>query len=226
MADTAEGEPHVISAQEWRDAELIWDYHQMHHELRPCSAGIGLGSHDLGVASHTVALYRQGLFPVMVFTGGNSPTTKARFPHGEAVHYREHALQLGVPEKAVLVEPKAANTGQNAVFSRQVLAEAGIVPESVLVVCKPYEERRSYATFKKVWPEAEVMCASEPVGLTEYAEGIGDAKLVIDMLVGALQRLIEYPKQGFTVPQDVPEDVAAAFKRLADSGFDSRLLPR
>ncbi len=124
------------------------------------------------------------------------------------------------------MEPKAANTGQNAVFSRQVLAEAGIVPESVLVVCKPYEERRSYATFKKVWPEVEVLCASEPVGLATYAEGIGDAKLVIDMLVGALQRVMVYPQQGFTIPQHVPEDVAAAFKRLADAGFDSRLLPR
>ncbi|MGW4980281.1 YdcF family protein [Streptomyces mirabilis] len=225
MADT-EGQQRVITAQEWRGAELIWDYHQMHHELRPCSTGIGLGSHDLGVASHTARLYRQGLFPVIVFTGGNSPTTKARFPRGEAVHYGEHALELGVPAEAVLVEPKATNTGQNAVFSRQVLAEAGIVPESVLVVCKPYEERRSYATFRKVWPEIEVVCASEPVGLTAYAEGIGDAKLVIDMLVGALQRVMVYPEQGFTIPQEIPEDVAAAFKRLADAGFDSRLLPR
>ncbi|WP_225900480.1 YdcF family protein [Streptomyces sp. RLB3-17] len=225
MAD-AKGQQRVITTQEWRDAELIWDYHQMHHELRPCSAGIGLGSHDLGVASHTVDLYRQGLFPVLVFTGGNSPTTKARFPRGEAVHYREHALQLGVPEKVVLVEPNAANTGQNAVFSRQVLAAAGIVPESVLVVCKPYEERRSYATFKKVWPGVDVVCASEPVGLAAYAEGIGDAKLVIDMLVGALQRVMVYPEQGFTIPQEVPGDVAAAFKQLADGGFDSRLLRR
>ncbi|SCF67726.1 Uncharacterized SAM-binding protein YcdF, DUF218 family [Streptomyces sp. DconLS] len=216
----------MITAREWRDAGLIWDYHQMHHELRQCSAGIGLGSHDLGVASHTVRLHQQGLFPVMVFTGGNSPTTKSRFPRGEAVHYREHALELGVAEDAVLVEPKAANTGQNALFSRQVLAEAGIVPESVLVVCKPYEERRSYATFKKVWPEVDVVCSSEPVGLAAYAEGIGDAKLVIDMLVGALQRVMVYPEQGFTIPQEVPEDVAAAFKRLADAGFDSRLLPR
>ncbi|MFE9000587.1 YdcF family protein [Streptomyces sp. NPDC007875] len=198
----------------------------MRHELRPCSVGIGLGSHDLGVASHIVGLYRQGLFPVMVFTGANSPTTKERFPRGEAVHYREYALEFGVPKEAVLVEPRAANTGQNAVFSRQVLAEAGIVPESVLVVCKPYEERRSYATFKKVWPEVDVVCASEPVGLAAYAEGIGDAKLVVDMLVGALQRVMVYPEPGFTIPQEVPEDVVGAFQRLADSGFDSRLLPR
>jgi hypothetical protein len=35
----------------------------MGHERHPCSVGIGLGSHDLGVADVTVDLYRRGLFP-------------------------------------------------------------------------------------------------------------------------------------------------------------------
>ena len=79
------------------DALVIWDYHQMHHPLRPCSAGIGLGSHDLGVATLAADLHHAGMFPVLVFTGANSPTTAARFPRGEAVHYAEHAIMLGVP---------------------------------------------------------------------------------------------------------------------------------
>jgi uncharacterized SAM-binding protein YcdF (DUF218 family) len=219
------GSRRKVSEREWRDAHLVWDYQSLGHQLRPCSAGIGLGSHDLGVASYSAHLYHQGLFPVLVFTGATSPTTAARFPRGEAVHYREHARELGVPDAAILVEPKAKNTGQNAVFSREVLAEAGMVPASVLVVCKPYEERRSYATFRKVWPEVEVICASEPVDFAAYVDGIGDAKLVIDMLVGAMQRVMLYPERGFTIAQDVPEEVRAAFKRLAAAGFDSRLIP-
>ncbi len=43
-------------------------------------------------------------------------------------------------------------------------------------------------------------------------------------LVGDLQRVIEYPKLGFAIAQDVPEDVYAAFKALVAAGFDSRLL--
>jgi hypothetical protein len=76
------------------DALVIWDYHQMHHPLRPCSAGIGLGSHDLGVATLAADLYHAGLFPVLVFTGANSPTTAARFPRGESSplrRARDHA---------------------------------------------------------------------------------------------------------------------------------------
>ncbi|MEU8616598.1 YdcF family protein [Streptomyces sp. NPDC048623] len=98
----------------------------MGHERRPCSAAIGLGSHDLGVAATAAHLYHAGFFPTLVFSGGNSPITRARFPRGEAVHFREHALSLGVPDEAILVEPKAANTGQNV-----TIAVEQDVPEDV-----------------------------------------------------------------------------------------------
>lgn len=214
----------VISEEQWREAKLIWDFHQMHHEVRPADVAIGLGSHDLGVAAVSAELYRAGLFPTLVFTGGNSPTTAARFPRGEAVHYREYALELGVPDSAILLETHAGNTGQNITFSREALASAGITPKSVLLVSKPYMERRSFATARKMWPEVDVICASEPLEFDDYLKSIGDEKLVIDMLVGDLQRVIEYPTLGFAIEQDVPEDVHAAYASLINDGFTSRLV--
>src|ERR1035438_1697274 len=98
----------------------------MHHQPRRCSAGIGLGSHDLGVATFAAGLYQAGLFPVLVFSGANSPTTAGRFPRGEAVHFSEHAIGLGVPKSAMIVEPDATNTGQNISYSRRALRQAGI----------------------------------------------------------------------------------------------------
>ncbi|MFF4444785.1 YdcF family protein [Streptomyces sp. NPDC001502] len=213
-----------ITGDQWRRAELIWDYHRMGHDLVPVDVAIGLGSHDLGVAVASADLYRAGLFPVLVFTGGNSPTTRARFPRGEAVHFREHALDLGVPDSAILVEPSAANTGQNITFTRDLLAANGITPKTVLLVSKPYMERRSFATARKLWPEVEVICASEPLELDDYLKSIGDEKLVLDMLVGDLQRVIEYPKLGFAIAQDVPEDVYDAYESLMHDGFTSRVI--
>ncbi|MET9672348.1 YdcF family protein [Streptomyces sp. NPDC006482] len=198
----------------------------MGHTPRPCSVAVGLGSHDLGVADVAVGLYRQGLAPVIVFTGATSPTTRERMPRGEAEHYRERALESGVPEDVVLVEPRARNTGENIRFSRELLAERGIDVTSVLLVSKPYEERRAYATARKLWPDVEVVCASSPMTLTEYADSIQDARLVLDMLVGAVQRLMVYPAQGFMVETEVPRPVVAAFERLRDQGFTSRLVAR
>ncbi|MFD5327355.1 YdcF family protein [Streptomyces sp. NPDC127092] len=214
----------AINDEQIRNAKLVWDYHQMGHELRPVDVAIGLGSHDLGVAAFSAELYRAGLFPTLVFTGGNSPTTAKVFPRGEAVHFREHALTLGVPDSAILVEPNAGNTGQNIELSHELLVSAGINPKAVLLVSKPYMERRSFATARKLWPEVEVLCASEPMEFDDYRKSIGDEKLVIDMLVGDLQRIIEYPKQGFAIEQDVPENVYAAYEDLIRAGFTSRLI--
>lgn len=214
----------TITEDQWLKAKLIWAYHQMGHDLAPADVAIGLGSHDLGVAAASADLYHSGLFPTLVFTGGNSPTTAKVFPRGEAVHFREHALELGVPDEAILVEPNAANTGQNITLSRDLLAANGIAPKTVLLVSKPYMERRSFATARKLWPEVEILCASEPLELDDYLKSIGDEKLVLDMLVGDLQRVIEYPKLGFAVAQDVPEDVHAAYESLISDGFTSRLI--
>ncbi|MCL6286741.1 MULTISPECIES: YdcF family protein [Streptomyces] len=214
----------MISEQSWADARLLWDYHQMHHEPRPCSVAIGLGSHDLGVADTTVDLYKQGMVPLIVFTGATSPTTRERMPRGEAVHYRERALELGVPSSAVLIETEARNTGENIKFSKALLEESGAHISSVLLVSKPYEERRAYATACRLWPAVEFVSASTPMTFDRYVSSIGAARLVVDMLVGALQRLLLYPDQGFMVRQVVPESVFEAYVRLCSSGFTSRLV--
>lgn len=165
------------------------------------------------------------MMPLVVFTGATSRTTRERMPSGEAEHYRERALELGVPTSAILVEPNARNTGESIRFSRALLAERGIDVSSVLLVSKPYEERRAYATARKLWPEVEIVSASAPMTLAEYVDSLGDARLVVDMLVGAQQRLLVYPKQGFMINQEVPAPVTAAYERLRAEGFTCRIVP-
>jgi uncharacterized SAM-binding protein YcdF (DUF218 family) len=211
--------------QQRRDAETLWHYLRLDHPIRACDAAIGLGSHDPGVATCAARLYLRGLFPVVVFSGSTSATTRARFPRGEALHYREHALALGVPGSAVLVEPTATNTGANITESRAVLEAAGHRPRSLLLICKPYAQRRSYATLRKLWPEVTAACASAPTSYPDYVATIGDEHLVISMMVGDLQRILEYPERGFTIPQEVPRAVEDAHRRLCDAGFDTRRIP-
>ena len=113
---TALDDPHIAQA-----VETLWRYHDLQHEPRPTDVGVGLGSHDLSVATTIAGLYHRGMFPLVVFTGANSPTTAERFPRGEAAHYREHAVSLGVPGGAILTEDAATNTGENITRTRDLL---------------------------------------------------------------------------------------------------------
>jgi uncharacterized SAM-binding protein YcdF (DUF218 family) len=196
----------------------------MHHELHPVDVGVGLGSHDPGVAIHISTLYHRGYFPHIVFTGANAPTTIDPFPRGEAVHYRDNAIELGVPTEAILVDPYATNTSENIENTRTLLADSGITTHSLILVSRPYQQRRAYATAKKIWPEAEILCTARPLSLDEYVKTINDADKVINMLVGDTQRITVYAEKGFAIPQDVPENVQAAYQRLISVGFTSRLI--
>jgi uncharacterized SAM-binding protein YcdF (DUF218 family) len=208
-----------------RDAtEILWDYHDMHHEPRPTDVGVGLGGHDLGVAVCAAELYLRGMFPLIVFTGANAPTTVERFPRGEAVHYAEHAQELGVPVEAIVVEPEATNTGENIALTKAVLAQRHITPRSVTLISRPYQQRRAYATCRKIWPEVDIVCASLPLSLAEYVQAIGDPDRVLNMLVGDTQRIDLYARRGFAAPQPMPETVKQAFDELVAYGYTARLV--
>lgn len=214
----------AIPADVLAAARVLWDYHDMHHQLRPTDVGIGLGSHDLGVSTYAAELYQRGMFPLIVFTGANAPTTVERFPRGEAVHYAEHAQELGVPTGAIIVEPNATNTGENIVLSRAALADKGISPEAVTLISRPYQQRRAYATCRKIWPEVDVICASRPLPLADYIDTIGDPDRVLNMLVGDTQRITVYAERGFAVPQPMPDDVHQAYDHLVLHGYTARLI--
>jgi uncharacterized SAM-binding protein YcdF (DUF218 family) len=214
----------VLAPTTRADVRTLWEYHRMHHEVVPADVGIGLGSHDLGVATYAAELYRRRIVPRLVFTGANSPTTAPIFPRGEAVHYREHAIGLGVPAEAIVLEPEARNAADNLRHSRRLLAGLGVTVGSVLLICRPYQQRRAWATCRRVWPEVTVRCASAPLTLDEYVEAIGDPDRVITMLVGDTQRIWVYAQRGWAIEQPVPEEVRAAYERLVAAGHTGRLI--
>lgn len=212
--------PHEIHP----DVETLWNYHRIDDQLEPVDVAVGLGSHDPSVAIYTAELYAKGLFPLIVFTGANAPTTVARFPRGEAVHYREIALDHGVPDSAIVVEPNAKHTGQNIDLTRQLLDDRGFHPRSVLLIGRPYQQRRALATALKRWPGVEIRCSATAQTLDEYTASIGDTQRVVDMLVGDTQRITYYAEHGEAAPQDVPPEVHDAYERLVAAGFTSRLI--
>ncbi len=215
----------MVSSEVIRLAQQLWDYHLMHHELTKADCILALGSHDLRVAERAADLYIQGLAPLVIMSGGLGNFTQGMWTEKEADKFAAIAIKMGVPANAILIENKSSNTGENISFTKRLLDEKGIAPKRFIVVQKPYMERRSFATFKKHWPEKELIVTSPQISFENYPNNEIPLVRVINIMVGDLQRIKLYPAMGFQVYQEIPDSVWQAFNQLVDLGFDEHLAP-
>lgn len=209
-------------------ARVIWDYHQLHHELAPADAILVLCSHDKAVGARSAEVFLAGWAPLLIFSGGFGGITRHLWHEPEADIFAAIAIEMGVPPDRVLIENQSTNTGENVRFTKQLLADRRIDPQRFILVQKPYMERRSFATFKRHWPEKDVIVTSPRVPFDEYLKGYSNQALsnddVIAIMVGDLQRIRLYPAKGFQIPQDIPQDVWNAFEELVRAGYDKYLI--
>ena len=205
-------------------ARQLWDYHHMHHTLVRSGCILALGSHDLRVADRAAELYLQGWAPLVIMSGGLGNLTKGMWTEPEANRFADIAIQKGVPAGAILIENKSTNTGENILFTARLLKEKELNPDSFIVVQKPYMERRSYATFKKHWPDKKVIVTSPQLSLEEYATEEIPLERVINIMTGDLQRIKYYPAKGFQIYQEIPPTVWHAYEQLIASGFNKHLI--
>jgi uncharacterized SAM-binding protein YcdF (DUF218 family) len=186
-----------------------------------------LGSFDVQAAVHAAALWKTGLAPVIVMSGGlahRGGLLDTGWTRTEARVFAEAARAEGVPETAILLEEEAQNTADNFILGRAVAERAGLKPQKLLVVTKPYMTRRGFATGRKAWPEAELVMQCEEIGVADYFAREADPERALLALVGDMHRILVYPAMGFQTAQDVPAAVIDALRRLVDAGYGARLV--
>ncbi len=202
----------------------MWNYHRLGHTLEPADLIFVLGSHDLRVAGHAAELFHRGLAPCVVLSGGLGRLTAGTWTRSEAEMFAEVLRARGVPDSACLLENRSTNTGENIRFTRQLLAERGMTVRSIIAVQKPYMERRAFATIRKQWPEVAVRLSSPPLEFADYGNADIPLDEVVHIMVGDLQRIMEYPGLGFMIPQEIPDHVRHAYALLVAAGFSRHLI--
>src|SRR5205807_2290447 len=108
---------------------------------RVLSGGIASGSLRAR-AEKAAQLYREGVAPLVVFSGGIGVN-----PPAEAELARQIAISEGIPPGACLVEADSHSTDENARFTAKLLKDRGIT-EAVLV-SDPYHLLRASRYFRR-----------------------------------------------------------------------------
>lgn len=209
-------------------AQIVWDYMRYEQPLEKADIIIGLGSDDIRIAEYAADLYMRGYGSKLLFTGGLIEGVYQYFLEPEAIAFQNRAIELGVPRDAIMVEDQAQNTGENITKSYRILSESGSLPEKIILVQKPFMLRRTYATFMKQWPakdKPKIITTAIALTMDEYVQ---DPRYrferMLNVMIGDLQRIREYPKLGFQIEQDIPENVCQAYEELVSRGYTERLM--
>lgn len=104
---------------------------------------------------HAVDLYKQGYAPTLILSGAarEGDTSNARAMAIEAT-------RSGVPVEAIVLEEKAANTYENALYTRDIVTAQQM--KKLILVTSPYHQRRVYNTFLATFKETDARLQNSP----------------------------------------------------------------
>lgn len=205
-------------------AAVLWSYHALDKGIQKVDFILALGSHDTRVAQWAAKLMVDGWAPFLVTSGGFGKVTRDISAISEGERFAQIAEKLGVPREKIVVEPAATNTGANIVNTRELLKSRGITVASGLLVTKPYMRRRAYAAAAKQWPEINWFVSAPDLSFEEYPDEEVPELRMIELMVGDLQRMEVYARQGFQIEQSIPEEVWSCYHELVKLGFNKYVI--
>jgi len=138
------------------------------------------GSRKIEHAVRAAELYRAGYAPYVLPSGRYATTYgcfrgvperyQADYPEAyetEWAFLRAVLMKHGVPESAILREDQATYTWENATRSRDVLAQAGILPRTAILSCHAFHARRALMYYQAAMPDTRfIVCPTATPGYT------------------------------------------------------------
>ena len=113
------------------------------------------------------------------------------------------------------------------IFTQKILKQTETKAQTILLVHVPYMLRRAYATLMAQWVgrKPKVLCSGVKDTLEEFCvREHEDPKTLINLMVGDVQRMREFPKHGWQIAQDIPEEVWTAYEELVRRGYVEHVL--
>jgi len=206
----------------------LWDFLVYEDIIVKSDVIIGFGSNDISVAKRAVELFKEGVAPCLLFSGGLGKGTEGVWSQTEAETFRDIAIDCGISPEQILVESTSTNTGENIRFSKELLENQGILVKRAIIVHQPNMGRRIFAAIKMQWPEIEPIIAPANCTLEEYIKNLKETGVdeheLFSNIAGDFQRIDVFAKNGYQIPQNIPNSVKAAFDVLCERGYTKYII--
>ncbi|WP_244310399.1 YdcF family protein [Leptospira noumeaensis] len=213
-----------ISDTDLESASIIWDFLTQKDDLDKADLIFVLCSHDIRMAKYAADLYKNGYANRILFSGGLNFFTKNVFSDSEAESFAKFVRDEGIPIQDLIIENESTNTGENIQFTKSLLNRMNIKVNSVIAIQKPSMTLRVRLALNKQWSENQFIISAPKYSLLEAPHQYINLYMIINEIVGDLQRIIVYPKLGFQSEISIPESVESAFNHLVSREYNLHLI--
>ncbi|MFA6074938.1 MAG: YdcF family protein [Negativicutes bacterium] len=104
------------------------------------------GSHHPQLAVRAAELFHAGYAPLIIPSGGQNNRLPNNMP--EALWLKDLLIKHGVPDSAIIAEPNARNTFNNADFTAAMIEKLQLDINSAIIVAKGFHSRRCLLTYQ------------------------------------------------------------------------------
>lgn len=211
--------------------KIVWDYMVIETPIEKSDLIIGCGCLNLKIPVRCSKLIKQGYADKVIFTGGLGKLTQNEFKKSEAEIFKQIAIENGINENSIFVENKSTNTGDNFKFTKKIMEENNINANKIIIVHNNLSRRRTLNAAKVVFPDKKLSITSPKLTFEESIENLNSktdmqAKNIISVMVGDIQRIIIFPQFGWQVKDIVPDKVIQAYYELKAMGYDDYIFSK
>jgi uncharacterized SAM-binding protein YcdF (DUF218 family) len=232
-------------------AELTGDYLKSAYFMAQADLLILLGNSSLYVAEQAALAYQHGLAKELMICGGIGHSTKyltdnvrrhpvyadvevAGKPEADILK-NIFVKHWNILENEIILENQSTNCGSNAIEAASILTKLNKHPQSIILMQDPVLQLRTYATFRKVWQQDEVVFINYAAfipyltakeGLLTYVNPshveFCEIDRLLSLVMGEIPRLKNdingYGPRGknFIVAMDIPSEIMEAYHKLAN----------
>jgi hypothetical protein len=143
------------------------------------------GGKSLLRAEKAVQLWEKGIASLLLCSGGHPHYDKTE---PEAFKYKAYAIERGIPEDKILVEPNSITSADNVKSSLNLLEEKQIPHKTITQVTSWYAQRRSWAYMMKLSiPGTKILRVNsdptEPFAYSNWYKSDATIKIVLNEFI-------------------------------------------
>lgn len=145
-----------------------------------------------------------------------------------------------IPRERIVAEARSTNCGENARFTREVLEAEGLAHRAGVVIQDPTMQRRTMATFARVWQGADPLprwystpgfvprlrnTPEQGLAFSGAAHGLWPVGRYLALILGELPRLQDGPQgygplgKDFIAHVDTPPRIVSAWRQLREDSL-------